>query len=103
MLQALKGFTQPVIATIHLVKLLGVKVCKTTINNTIQNHPDNATILAIADSLQQWHIDNVVLKTSAEKLAEIPTPFIAHTNKNNFVTVTHTSNNNITYNDNMGG
>ncbi len=103
MLQALNGFTQPVIATIHLVKLLGVKVCKTTINNTIQNHPDNATILAIADSLQQWHIDNMVLKTSAEKLAEIPTPFIAHTNKNNFLTVTHTSNNNITYNNNIGG
>lgn len=100
MFKILKQFAQPVNATIQLIQQLNIKVCKSTINETLLNHPDYPGILSIADSLKQWHIDNIVLKTNEEKLAELPLPFIAHTNKKGFITIRAINNNYITYTDN---
>jgi hypothetical protein len=103
MLKTLKQFAEPVNATIQLIQQLNVKVCKSTINETLLNHPDYPGILSIADSLKQWHIDNVVLKTTEEKLLELPLPFIAHTDNKGFITIIAIKNNYITFKDNNGG
>ena len=67
-------------ATISFLKQLGVKVNNTTVNETLQNHPDWPSLLCITDSLNKWNIPNGAGKTDAEKIDELPTPFIAYTN-----------------------
>jgi len=83
-------------STVYFLKLLKVKVCSNTVNETLQNHPDYPSLLSINDSLQQWHIDTAVLETIPEKLQELPTPFIAVLNNNSFAVV-EKNNDAITY------
>ena len=67
-------------AAISYLKLLKVKVNNTTVNESLQNHPDWPSLLCISDCLNKWDIPNAAGKMDISKLDELPTPFIAYTN-----------------------
>lgn len=77
---------QPLIVA-ALLKQLKVKVSMQTINESLQSHPDYPSFLSISDSLNNWKVENLVIQTSAEKLTEIPTPFITSFTQGVFVVV----------------
>ena len=66
-------------ATINFLKLLKVKVTNSTVDETLQNHPDWPSMLCITDSLNKWNIPNGVGKIEIDKIDELPTPFLAYT------------------------
>lgn len=66
-------------ATIEFVRLLKVKVNNTTVNETLQNHPDWPSLLCISDSLNKWNIPNGAGKIDAGDINQLPVPFIANT------------------------
>jgi uncharacterized membrane protein len=78
-----------------LLKKLKVMVSMHTINDTLQAHPDYPSFLSISDSLNNWKVENLVIKTSAEKLSEIPTPFITSFKQGVFVAVLEVAENEI--------
>lgn len=71
-------------ATISLLELLKVKVNKTTVNETLQSHPDWPTLLSISDALSKWHIPNAAGKIEPDKIDQLPTPFIAYMDNREF-------------------
>ena len=77
---------QPLIVA-ALLNGLKVNVSMETINDTLQSHPDYPSFLSISDSLNNWKVENLVIQTSAEKLSEIPTPFITSFKQGVFVAV----------------
>ncbi len=66
--------------TISYLKQIKVKVNDSTVNETLQNHPDWPSILCISDSLNKWNIPNGVGKINPEDIAQLPIPFIASFN-----------------------
>ena len=66
-------------ATISFVRLLNVKVNDTTVNDSLQNHPDWAGLLCISDSLNNWNIPNGAGKIDVNKIDELLHPFMANT------------------------
>lgn len=57
---------------------LAVPVSKTTIRQTVENHPDYPSLLSLSDALDEWQVDNAALQLgSVEQLRELPTPFVA--------------------------
>jgi uncharacterized membrane protein len=77
---------QPLIVA-ALLRGLKVNVSMDTINDILQSHPDYPSFLSISDSLNNWKVENLVIQTSAEKLSEIPTPFITSFKQGVFVVV----------------
>jgi protein-disulfide isomerase/uncharacterized membrane protein len=69
-------------ATICFLKQLKVTVNNSTVNETLQNHPDWPGLLCITDSLNKWNIPNGVGKIAVDKIDELPVPFIAYTYDN---------------------
>lgn len=86
-------------ATIVFLRLLGVKVNSSTVNETLQNHPDWPSLLCISDALQKWNIPNAAGKIRAEEIDQLPVPFIActHDAENPVAVVTHVSEVQINY------
>jgi uncharacterized membrane protein len=80
-----------------LLKQLKVKVTLSTIDETLHNHPDYPSFLSITDSLQKWNIESLAIQTSADKLDEIPLPFITSFKTGVFVTVIERTNQAITW------
>lgn len=78
-----------VVATTRLLQLLKIPVTASTIEQTIQEHPDYPSLLSIADSLKRWKLNAIAVKLTPEKLDEVPTPFIIHlkTRGGQFITV----------------
>lgn len=72
-------FEPNVKAIIKYLDLLNVKVNPSTVNDTLQNHPNWPSLLCISDSLNKWNIPNGVGKIDSNILNELPTPFIAYT------------------------
>jgi hypothetical protein len=68
-----------VTATITFLRLLKLKVNASTVNETLQNHPDWPMLLSISDSLQKWNIPNGAGKIETDQIDELPTPFMALT------------------------
>jgi thiol-disulfide isomerase/thioredoxin len=66
-------------ATICFLKQLKVSVNNSTVNETLQNHPDWPGLLCITDSLNKWNIPNGVGKIAVDKIDELPVPFAAYT------------------------
>src|SRR5689334_6332295 len=65
------------INTVHcLVKDLHVKVTGTTIARRLREHPDFPSLLSISDALNAWKIENLAIRIPADKLPELPLPFI---------------------------
>ena len=78
-----------------LLQQLKVKVNINTIDDTLHNHPDYPSFLSITDSLQKWNVESLAIQTSADKLDEIPVPFITSLKSGVFVTVIAVDNQNI--------
>ncbi|MDB5229687.1 MAG: hypothetical protein JWN76_492 [Chitinophagaceae bacterium] len=85
----LRNFSNPVQVTIQTLKHLRVKITATTVNRTLEQHPDYPSLLSINDTLKQFKIETTPLKVDKDYLQDLPLPFIAHTTDNNehFVTV----------------
>lgn len=67
-------------AVIVFLKLLGVKVTNTSVDETLQNHPDYPGLLSISDSLRRWNVPNAALKIPPSQIDQLETPFIAYVN-----------------------
>ncbi len=85
-------------ATIVFLQRLKVKVNDSTVNDTLQNHPDYPSLLCISDSLSKWNVPNGAGKIEPDKINELPAPFIAYTNNRQhpLAIVTQTNDTNIT-------
>ena len=67
-------------ATIVFLKLLKVKVNSSTVNETMQNHPDWPSLLCVTDSFNKWNISNGVGKIAPDQIDQLPVPFMVYTN-----------------------
>ena len=61
-------FEPNVKATIAFLKLLNVKVTDTTVDDTLQNHPDWPSLLCISDSLNKWNVPNAAGKIEVSEI-----------------------------------
>ena len=71
-------------ATIAFLQLHHVKVNSSSVNYTLQNHPDWPGLLCISDSLNKWNVPNGAGKIEPDKIDELPTPFMAYTNNREY-------------------
>jgi len=55
---------------------LEVNITKTTLTQEIEQHPDYPSLFSISDVLTNFGIENIGIKISHEKLADLPRPFI---------------------------
>lgn len=72
-------FEPNVKSTIAFLKLLKVKVTDTTVDETLQNHPDWPSLLCISDSLNKWNLPNAAGRIEVSEIDKLPTPFMAYT------------------------
>lgn len=99
MLLNLTTYSNPVIATIQLLKSMQVKVTNRTINTTLEQHPDYPSLLSIHDALPQFNIDALAIDADKTRITEFPLPFMAYTTTKcgSFVTVYAVDNNAVSY------
>ncbi len=92
-------------ATISLLQLLNVKVTLTAIEDTLQSHPNYPSLLSMVDGLRNWGVETLSIKTTADKLSNLPIPFIAHLKIKGgwFITVKDIDENNFAYIDDIDG
>lgn len=57
--------------------LLKVPVTQTALSKSLEDHPDYPSLLSMSDVLLGYGISNVAIRTSADKLDDIPVPFLA--------------------------
>ena len=62
-------------ATIAFLQLHHVKVNSSTVNETLQNHPDWPGLLCISDSLNKWNVPNGAGKIEPDKMDGVAHPF----------------------------
>jgi uncharacterized membrane protein/thiol-disulfide isomerase/thioredoxin len=67
-----------IVATQALLRALNIPVTTTTLTETLKEHPDYPSLLAINDALRQWRIDPICLRVEPGRIGELPIPFIAH-------------------------
>ncbi|SHM55080.1 cysteine peptidase family C39 domain-containing protein [Mucilaginibacter sp. OK098] len=72
----------PDAAVNKLLKELSITIDAETINAELEKHPDYPSLLAISDVLSAFNIENAAYRVDLENLANVPCPFIAHTNIN---------------------
>jgi uncharacterized membrane protein/glutaredoxin len=91
-------------ATYQLLKAIGAKVTEGTLEETLKNHPEYPSILAVSDAFNKWNIDNLSIRITSEQLFEVSPPFIAWLNIYNgiFVLVKKTTTNTIEWVDREG-
>jgi len=85
MLHLFKRKAQNVPAVVKfLLKELAVNISKSTIINTLEDHPDYPNLLSISESLSEWHIENQAYKIEKENYdpEDLLFPFVAHLNPN---------------------
>jgi hypothetical protein len=66
----------------NFLKSHNVKVTKATAEKYVETHPDYPSMLAYADALDAWKIENAAIQITSEQLLEIPTPFITFSRRN---------------------
>ncbi|MCW3465875.1 vitamin K epoxide reductase family protein [Chitinophaga nivalis] len=59
-----------------LLHLLEVNITTTTLKKDISEHPDYPGIISISDILHSFGVDNLSARFSADKLIQVPVPFI---------------------------
>lgn len=64
---------------IRYLQLLNIKANSSTINETMQNHPDWPSLLCISDTLHTYHIPHAAGKVKPEELDQLPAPFLVTT------------------------
>jgi protein-disulfide isomerase len=74
----LNSYQTPVKATIKLLSLLKVKVNTSTVNETLQKHPDWPSLLCISDALNALKIPNAAGKIPWAEIDNLPVPFMAY-------------------------
>lgn len=57
--------------------LLKVPVTLTALTRSLEDHPDYPSMLSMSDVLLGYGISNIVIRTSVDKLDQMPLPFIA--------------------------
>ncbi|MFV0390543.1 MAG: vitamin K epoxide reductase family protein [Paludibacteraceae bacterium] len=72
-------FEQNVNATIHFLKLHGIQVNNSSVDDTLQSHPDWPSLLCISDSLTAWNIPNAAGRIEPNQIDALSTPFMAYT------------------------
>lgn len=77
-------FEPNVKATIAFLKLLKVNVNASSVNESLQNHPDYPSLLCITDSLNRWNIPNAAGKIEPHQVHQLPVPFIAYINNTQY-------------------
>jgi uncharacterized membrane protein len=80
-------YENQVLILYELLKSLGAKVTIATIDDILHEHPDYPSFLSITDSLEKWNVDSLAIQTSADKLDEIPVPFITSFKQGYFIAV----------------
>jgi uncharacterized membrane protein len=68
--------TQAVHTWLHHIK---IKAHLSSIENTLQAHPNWPSLLCITDTLHQWQIPNAAAKIDVQQVDELPLPFLAQT------------------------
>ncbi len=64
--------------TNQLLKSLKVPVTASTVIEELEQHPDYPSLYSISDNLSKWKVENLALNVDANKIDELPVPFIAH-------------------------
>lgn len=67
-----------------LVKELGIKVSRTSIEKSLRDHPEFPSLLSLSDCLSEWHLPNQaynIAKTDYDP-TDLEYPFIAHSKAN---------------------
>ena len=82
-----------------------VRVTRSTVHTTLQNHPDYPSLLSISDVLKQWNVEALAVKTDKQKLRELPLPFIANVKDKHiaFVTITNVTETYVEFKSSWGG
>ena len=62
------------------IRVLKVKVTRTSIKEYLYSHPYYPTLKSVCDALNQWKIENYALELSLEEMQELKNCFIAHRN-----------------------
>jgi len=58
------------------MSLQKIRLTKTTIRSSLENHPNYPSLFSIADCLAGWNIDNYPARADIDMLSDLPTPFI---------------------------
>lgn len=84
-------------ATYLYLKSIGAKVTEETVEETLKNHPNYPSLLAVSDALNEWDVENLAIRITTEQILEIPTPFLVHLQSDNgiFAVVKSIENNKI--------
>jgi len=69
-------------ALVNLIEILNLNISNSTLSQ-IEQHPDYPSLSSMSETLTDWKIENLAVKSSIEQLKEIPYPSIAHLDKNN--------------------
>jgi uncharacterized membrane protein len=91
-----------VVTTGKLLSELNIKVTTTTLVNDLYNHPDYPSLLSISDVLTLHGVENISIKSTVNKLAELPLPCIALIKNDanhgtSFTVINSVNNNTISY------
>jgi uncharacterized membrane protein len=88
-----------------LLKQLQVPVTESTAITYLESHPDEGSMLAYADALNHFQIENAAIRIDQEQLLTLPTPFIAfsHVHGGTFSIVKQISQNTIEWFDTQTG
>jgi uncharacterized membrane protein len=70
-------------AAVHkLLKHFSVNIDPAAISAELEKHPDYPSLLAVSDVLTNFNIENAAFHVEPDELANVPCPFIVHTNLN---------------------
>jgi hypothetical protein len=88
------NFTEVLKRFLHELK---IPVTAQGINNELQMHPENESLVAISDVLNTWLVPNAAYQLTFDELlcADIEDPFIAFISGKEFVVVSHLDNNHV--------
>jgi len=68
-------------AVLKYLKLLNIPVSKGYIEKLIASHPNNPSLLSVADTLERLGIPHVAVRVKQEDLEHIPFPYMLHFDK----------------------
>ncbi|HLR38041.1 MAG TPA: vitamin K epoxide reductase family protein [Chitinophagaceae bacterium] len=89
-----------IVTTMKLMELLKVKVTRSSIQKSLQEHPDYPSMLSVMDVLANWKVKAVGIELLPSQLLNIDPPFLAQIKQDReteFVVVENIDSNNVTY------